>query len=121
MLLVPYSCNQLPIFFLEIKGIIDDNFLLLTGQVLECSLAKPQADQKSYGGSGSQNSTLNSSFPPPLGYSLVGGAYGGLGTGFGPAGFGQVMLFLFFPPDCRFFMLIYCFGGVGKGNSLTIF
>ena len=118
MLLVPYSCYQLPVFSLEIKGIIDDNFLLLTGQVLECSLAKPQADQKSYGGSGSQNSTLNSSFPPPLGYGLVGGAYGGLGTGFGPAGFGQVRYFFSLcSPVCSFFMLIsYCFGRGSRGK-----
>ncbi|MBA0824117.1 hypothetical protein Goarm_020800, partial [Gossypium armourianum] len=60
----------------------------IDGHVLECSLAKPQADQKS-GASGSQKSSLDSSFPPLLGYGLVGGAYGGLGTGFGPAGFGQ--------------------------------
>ncbi|PPE02514.1 hypothetical protein GOBAR_DD00498 [Gossypium barbadense] len=60
--------------------------------VLECSLAKPQADQKS-GASGSQKSSLDSSFPPLLGYGLVGGAYGGLGTGFGPAGFGQPLIY----------------------------
>ncbi|XP_022748308.1 heterogeneous nuclear ribonucleoprotein Q-like [Durio zibethinus] len=65
----------------------------IDGRVLECSLAKPQADQKSYGGSGSQKSTLNSSLIPPLGYGLIGGAYGGLGTGFGPAGFGQPLIY----------------------------
>ncbi|KAG4204813.1 hypothetical protein ERO13_A04G062100v2 [Gossypium hirsutum] len=64
----------------------------IDGQVLECSLAKPQADQKSSGGSGSQKSTLDSSFPP-LGFGLLGGAYGGLGTGFGPAGFGQPLIY----------------------------
>lgn len=80
---------------MEIKGIVDVillDFLLLTGHVLECSLAKPQVDQKS-GASGSQKSPLDSSFPPLLGYGLVGGAYGGLGAGFGPAGFGQVRYF----------------------------
>ncbi|XP_021289866.1 heterogeneous nuclear ribonucleoprotein R [Herrania umbratica] len=65
----------------------------IDGQLLECSLAKPQADQNSSGGSGPQNSTLNSSFPPPLGYGLFGGLYGGLGTGLGPAGFGQPMIY----------------------------
>ncbi|MFQ6669604.1 hypothetical protein Gotur_034780 [Gossypium turneri] len=64
----------------------------IDGHVLECSLAKPQADQKS-GASGSQKSSLDSSFPPLLGYGLVGGAYGGLGTGFGPAGFGQPLIY----------------------------
>ncbi|MBA0625110.1 hypothetical protein Godav_010350 [Gossypium davidsonii] len=64
----------------------------IDGQVLECSLAKPQADQKSSGGSGFQKSTLDSSFPP-LGFGLLGGAYGGLGTGFGPAGFGQPLIY----------------------------
>ncbi|GMJ02907.1 hypothetical protein like AT3G52660 [Hibiscus trionum] len=65
----------------------------IDGQVLECSLAKPQADQKFSGGSGSQNSTLDSSFPHNIGFGLLGGAYGGLGTGFGPAGFGQPLIY----------------------------
>ncbi|KAE8668433.1 putative ATP-dependent helicase [Hibiscus syriacus] len=64
----------------------------IDGQVLECSLAKPQADQKSSGGSGFQNSTLDSSFPP-MGFGLPAGAYGGLGMGFGPVGYGQPLIY----------------------------
>jgi heterogeneous nuclear ribonucleoprotein R len=63
--------------------------VLISGQVLECSLAKPQADQKS-GGSNSQKSGLLPSYPPRAGYGLVGSAYGALGAGYGAAGFAQV-------------------------------
>nr|POF06660.1 isoform 3 of heterogeneous nuclear ribonucleoprotein q [Quercus suber] len=59
----------------------------LDGQVLECSLAKPQADQKS-GGSNSQKAGLLPSYPPRVGYGLVGGPYGALGAGYGGAGYG---------------------------------
>lgn len=62
---------------------------MISGQVLECSLAKPQADQKS-GGSNSQKSGLLPSYPPRAGYGLGGGAYGSLGAGYGAAGFAQV-------------------------------
>jgi heterogeneous nuclear ribonucleoprotein R len=62
--------------------------VLISGQVLECSLAKPQADQKS-GGSNSQKSGLLPSYPPRAGYGLVGSAYGALGAGYGAAGFAQ--------------------------------
>lgn len=62
----------------------------LTGQVLECSLAKPPADQKSSGGPNSQKPALLPTYPPRLGYGLVGGGYGALGAGYGGAGFGQV-------------------------------
>ena len=62
----------------------------MAGQVLECSLAKPQADQKSSGGPNSQKSPLLPSYPPRLGYGLVGGPYGAVGAGFGGGGFGQV-------------------------------
>lgn len=65
-------------------------FSLLKGQVLDCSLAKPQADQKTSGGSNSQKSALNPTYPPHLGYGMVGGAYGALGAGYVPAGFAQV-------------------------------
>ncbi|XP_057999634.1 heterogeneous nuclear ribonucleoprotein Q isoform X2 [Hevea brasiliensis] len=61
----------------------------IDGQVLECSLAKPQADQKSSGGPNSQKSVLHPTFPPRLGYGLVGGTYGALGAGYGAAGFAQ--------------------------------
>ena len=61
----------------------------ITGQVLECSLAKPQADQKS-GGSNSQKSGLLPNYPPRVGYGFVGGAYGAVNPGYGASGFGQV-------------------------------
>uniref|UniRef100_A0A5B6ZDM4 RRM domain-containing protein n=1 Tax=Davidia involucrata TaxID=16924 RepID=A0A5B6ZDM4_DAVIN len=65
----------------------------IDGQVLECSLAKPQADQKSSGGPNSQKSALLPSYPPRAGYGLVGGAYGALGAGYGGAGFGQPLIY----------------------------
>ncbi|KAJ4724825.1 Heterogeneous nuclear ribonucleoprotein like [Melia azedarach] len=65
----------------------------LDGQVLECSLAKPQADQKSAGGSVSQKPSLLSNYPPHIGYGLAGGAYGALGAGFGAAAFTQPVIY----------------------------
>ncbi|XP_044482200.1 heterogeneous nuclear ribonucleoprotein Q-like [Mangifera indica] len=65
----------------------------LDGQVLECSLAKPQADQKSTGGSISQTPSLLQSYPPHIGYGLAGGAYGPLGAGFGAAPLAQPMIY----------------------------
>lgn len=62
----------------------------LSGQALECSLAKPQADQKPVGGTSSHKSGLLPTYPPHVGYGLVGGPYGALGAGFGAAGFAQV-------------------------------
>lgn len=56
---------------------------------MECSLAKPQADQKS-GGSNSQKSGLLPNYPPRVGYGFVGGAYGAVNAGYGGSGFGQV-------------------------------
>lgn len=56
---------------------------------MECSLAKPQADQKS-GGSNSQKSGLLPNYPPRVGYGFVGGAYGAVNAGYGASGFGQV-------------------------------
>lgn len=64
--------------------------LILKGQVLECSLAKPQADQKTSGGPNSLKSTLHPSYPPNLGFGLVGGAYNAMGAGYSPAGFPHV-------------------------------
>lgn len=61
---------------------------MLVGQVLECSLAKPQADKKSDGPSNTQKSGLISNYPR-VGYGVVGGMYGALGAGYG-AGFAQV-------------------------------
>ena len=57
---------------------------------MECSLAKPQSDQKTFGGSSSQNSGFLPSYPPQVGYGLVGGAYGALVPGYGVAGLAQV-------------------------------
>lgn len=56
---------------------------------MECSLARPQADQKS-GGSNSHRSGLLPSYPPRFVYGMAGGAYGALGAGYGAAGFAQV-------------------------------
>ncbi|KAH7541756.1 hypothetical protein FEM48_Zijuj02G0001500 [Ziziphus jujuba var. spinosa] len=64
----------------------------LDGQVLECSLAKPQADQKS-AGSNSQKSGLLPNYPPRVGYGLVGGAYGAIGAGYSAAGFAQPVIY----------------------------
>ncbi|MED6123117.1 hypothetical protein PIB30_046219 [Stylosanthes scabra] len=63
----------------------------LEGQILDCSLAKPQADQKS-GGSNLQKPGLLPSYTPHVSYGLVGGAYGALGTGYGVAGLAQMPL-----------------------------
>lgn len=68
------------------------NFLwvsLYSGQLLDCSLARPQADQKS-GGLNSQRSGLIASYPPRAVLGVPGGAYGALGAGYGAAGFAQV-------------------------------
>ncbi|KAJ6406686.1 hypothetical protein OIU84_010237 [Salix udensis] len=65
----------------------------IDGQVLDCSLAKPQADLKSSGGQNLQKSSMHSSFPPRAGYSLAGNPYGALGAGFGAAGFAQPMIY----------------------------
>ena len=56
---------------------------------MECSLAKPQSDQKS-GGSNSQKAGLLPSYPPRVGSGLVAGPYAALGAGYGAAGFAQV-------------------------------
>ncbi|CAN1294402.1 Heterogeneous nuclear ribonucleoprotein Q [Linum perenne] len=61
----------------------------LNGQTLECSLAKPQADQKAVGLSNIQNAGILPSFPPYAGYGLGGAAYGSLSTGYGAAPFAQ--------------------------------
>ncbi|XP_057751151.1 heterogeneous nuclear ribonucleoprotein Q-like [Arachis stenosperma] len=57
----------------------------LEGQILNCSLAKPQADQKS-GGSNLQKPGLLPSYSPHIGYGLV----GALGAGYGSPGFAQM-------------------------------
>ncbi|KAK3226869.1 hypothetical protein Dsin_006731 [Dipteronia sinensis] len=65
----------------------------IDGQVLECSLAKPQGDQKSSGGPNSQKTALHPSYPPRLGYGMVGGNYNALGAGYVPAGFAPPMMY----------------------------
>ncbi|KAL3530387.1 hypothetical protein ACH5RR_009709 [Cinchona calisaya] len=65
----------------------------LNGQVVECSLAKPQAEQKSPGGANAQKSALLPSYAPPVGFGLVGGAYGAVGAGFGATGFAQPLIY----------------------------
>ncbi|CAN1294400.1 Heterogeneous nuclear ribonucleoprotein Q [Linum perenne] len=65
----------------------------LNGQTLECSLAKPQADQKAVGLSNIQNAGILPSFPPYAGYGLGGAAYGSLSTGYGAAPFAQPMIY----------------------------
>ncbi|KAE8660353.1 nuclear transcription factor Y subunit B-8 [Hibiscus syriacus] len=65
----------------------------LDGQVVECSLAKPQVDQKTSGGSSSQNSGFLPSYPHQVGYGLVGGAYGALTPGYGVAGLPQPLVY----------------------------
>nr|KAJ0223860.1 hypothetical protein LSAT_V11C200092080 [Lactuca sativa] len=60
--------------------------------VLECSLAKQQADQKPSGRSSNNQKAalLLKHHPPRVGYGgLVGGAYGGLGARYGAAIYGQ--------------------------------
>ncbi|XP_076910252.1 heterogeneous nuclear ribonucleoprotein Q-like [Bidens hawaiensis] len=66
----------------------------LNGQKLECSLAKPQADQKSTGGSsGSQKAAILPT-QPRIGYGLVGAAgYGALGAGYGAPGYSQPLMY----------------------------
>lgn len=57
---------------------------------MECSLAKPQADQKSVAGPASQEAGLLPTYPLRVGYGMPGGVYGSLAPGFAPAGFAQV-------------------------------
>ncbi|KAF3439417.1 hypothetical protein FNV43_RR17695 [Rhamnella rubrinervis] len=64
----------------------------LDGQILECSLAKPQSDQKSVA-SNSQKSGLLPTYPPRVGYGLVGGAYGAMGVAYGAAGLPQPLIY----------------------------
>ncbi|XP_031404780.1 heterogeneous nuclear ribonucleoprotein Q-like [Punica granatum] len=63
----------------------------LDGQVLECSLAKPQADQKSAAGPASQNAGLLPSYPLRVGYGMPGGPFGA--PAFAPTGFAQPMIY----------------------------
>lgn len=65
---------------------------VLTGQVLECSIAKPQADQKTPGASNAQKGAIFPAYPPRVGYGLVGSPYGGLNAGYSGAGYAQVKM-----------------------------
>ncbi|KAD7480095.1 hypothetical protein E3N88_03231 [Mikania micrantha] len=65
----------------------------LNGQTLECSLAKPQADQKSSGGSSNSQKAAILPSHPRAGYAFVGGAYGALNAGYGAAGFPQSLVY----------------------------
>ncbi|CAN0897137.1 Heterogeneous nuclear ribonucleoprotein Q [Linum grandiflorum] len=65
----------------------------LNGQTLECSLAKPQTDQKAVGLSNIQHAGILPSFPPYAGYGLGGAAFGSLATGYGTAPFAQPMMY----------------------------
>ncbi|XP_071931765.1 heterogeneous nuclear ribonucleoprotein Q-like isoform X1 [Coffea arabica] len=65
----------------------------INGQVVECSLAKPQAEQKPTGGPNVQKSALLPSYAPPVSFGLVGGAYGAVGAGFGTTGFAQPFIY----------------------------
>ncbi|KAK2364388.1 heterogeneous nuclear ribonucleoprotein Q [Trifolium repens] len=64
----------------------------IDGQTLECSLAKPQADQKSSGTSNSHQSAVLP-YPSPLGYGALGAGYGALGAGYGTAGFAPPLMY----------------------------
>ncbi|KAI3471807.1 hypothetical protein Pfo_028460 [Paulownia fortunei] len=65
----------------------------IEGQVVECSLAKPQVDQKTTGGSNSQKSAILPTYPPHGGYGLVGAPYGALGAGYAGASFAQPLIY----------------------------
>ncbi|GMH30140.1 hypothetical protein Nepgr_031983 [Nepenthes gracilis] len=66
----------------------------LDGQVLECSLAKPQAEQKlSSGASNSHKPALLPRYPPHGVHGLVGGAYGPLSAGYAAPGLVQPLVF----------------------------
>ncbi|KAL3646875.1 hypothetical protein CASFOL_009419 [Castilleja foliolosa] len=65
----------------------------IDGQVVECSLAKPQLDQKTTGGSSSQKASLYQTYPPHMGYNMVGSPYGAMGMGYSGAGFAQPLMY----------------------------
>lgn len=75
------------------KSLEDAEKYEIDGQVLECSFAKPQADQKSSRTPVSQNSIVLPTYPPQLGYGLFGGAYGASGSGCGAASFTQPLVY----------------------------
>ncbi|OAY77221.1 Heterogeneous nuclear ribonucleoprotein R [Ananas comosus] len=80
----------------------------LDGDVLDCSLAKPPSDKKVETAPSAQKGPLLPNYPLPIGYGLMGGAYGALapapmqpmfyGRGPNPAGMAMVPMVL---PDGR--------------------
>ncbi|CAI0398311.1 unnamed protein product [Linum tenue] len=82
----------------------------LNGQTLECSLAKPQADQKAVGLSNIQNPGILPSFPPYAGYGLGGAAaYSPLATGYGAS-----------PYDGLYFMQPLYYGGAPSPPGMAM-
>lgn len=65
----------------------------LDGQVLECSLAKPQTDPKSGGGSNSMKPNVHPTFLHHAGYGMAGSNYGALGAGYGISGIAQSLMY----------------------------
>ncbi|KAL2345239.1 hypothetical protein Fmac_006524 [Flemingia macrophylla] len=65
----------------------------IDGQTLDCSLAKPHVNSKSSGAANSQNSVVLPTYPPHIGYGIVGGAYGAIGPGYGAAGFAHPLMY----------------------------
>jgi len=78
-----------------------------TGQTLDCTLAKPQADQKANTTTGQnmQNSLLQPNYPPLLGYGMAPSPFGALG-GFGASPYPQVR---FISSHFFFFTSLECF------------
>ncbi|XP_051114067.1 heterogeneous nuclear ribonucleoprotein Q [Andrographis paniculata] len=86
----------------------------IDGQVVECSLAKPQADQKSSGGSNSQKTPLLPSYPPRMGYGLVGSPYGALGAAYASSNLaGPLMYGRGVPPGMAMMPMLLPDGRVG--------
>lgn len=79
--------------------------------MLECSLAKPQADQKAVV-TNTLNQGLLPSYPPHIGYGLVGNPYGALGAGYGAPGLAQVI---------RAFLIIYSLIVETRSYSYVVF
>ncbi|URD89005.1 RNA recognition motif family protein [Musa troglodytarum] len=98
----------------------------IDGDVLDCSLAKPPADNKKVeAGSSAQKAALLPNYPPGIGYGVLGGAYGALAPGFGqsmvygrgqtPAGMAMVPMIL---PDGRLGYVLCDVHGLFDSHSL---
>jgi heterogeneous nuclear ribonucleoprotein R len=91
------------------KALRDTEKYEINGQVLDCSFAKPQADQRSgtSASSSSANSHKSALLPtyPPRAYGLVGSPYGAIGAGYaqpmmyggGPSAAGMAMMPMLLP------------------------